>query len=458
MKKIIMMVAAVLVLAAPASMAQKIDAESYKAKLAKADAAAEHPKKGLKAATWIARGNEYYTALEAPTKNLFASMDLAMLKVACGEPKSTASETINGQSYSVLTYPYFKAYVQNDKLVAWTVSKKIAKDIDKTAFDSYAKAYELDPTSVDKVKEGMVKLANYKAQIGDTSNSLAQYKTGAEAYVSVYDIQSHPAFDAANSMMLYYAGYMYTIASNDEPALFKKGASTLQRAVKAGYPEVELKAEEVDDKDKGNIYYYLYHCYYGQKDADSANVMKAKQALLDGVDKFPKNQRIIDALTQLYTTEEGVGDPSELIDMIDQAIAADSSNADLWYARGRIYFALRDYDNCIDSFTKVTELAPDVFDGHFYLGLFYIYKGDQMNEEIGKKTYTENAAYGKDLDENNAIYAAAIPVLERAHELRTDDLATVEYLKSLCFRLRDEDGIMDKYNKYNELFKQMSNQ
>ncbi|MFR9520050.1 MAG: hypothetical protein SNF99_04125 [Rikenellaceae bacterium] len=45
--------------------------------------------------------------------------------------------------------------------------------------------------------------------------------------------------------------------------------------------------------------------------------------------------------------------------------------------------------------------------------------------------------------------------MERAHELRPDDLATVEYLKSLCFRLRDEDGIMDKYNQYNDLFNEM---
>ena len=54
----------------------------------------------------------------------------------------------------------------------------------------------------------------------------------------------------------------------------------------------------------------------------------------------------------------------------------------------------------------------------------------------------------------NLIYAEAIPWLERAHEINPTDAATIEYLNSLCFRLRDLDGMMDKYNKYHELYMQ----
>ncbi len=457
MKKIIMMVAAVLMLSAPATMAQKINAETYKAKLAKSNETIQNEKKAAKAATWLARGNDYYDALQAPTANLFVSMDKTMLTAVCGNAKTTAKETIGGTEYSVLSYNYFIAYMLNDKLAGWKVKKYIQKGLDKTAIEAYAKAAELDPKSAVKAKEGLEKLANYYAQLGDVSNVLLDYETGAKAYTAVYDIQNQPAYNIANPIMLYYAGYMYTIAANDDPAFYPMGVKALNRAIKAGYPEAELKDTEADEKEKGNIYYYLYHCYYGQKDADAANLQKAKEALLSGIEMFPKNQKLIDALTQLYTSEEGMGDPSELVDMIDSAIENDPENADLWYARGRVYFSLTDYDNSIVSFTKVTELAPAVFDGHFYLGLFYIYKGDALNEEIGKKTYTDNATYGKDLEENNAVYAAAIPILEKAHELRPDDLATVEYLKSLCFRLRDMDGIMDKYTKYNNLFKEMSN-
>ncbi|MFI3323596.1 MAG: tetratricopeptide repeat protein [Rikenellaceae bacterium] len=452
MKKIIMIVAAVLMLSAPATMAQKINAETYQGKLEKSDQAIANEKKAAKAATWIARGNTYVEALEAPTKDLYVGMDLNILTLACGEPKKKGMEEIRGTEYQTLNYPYFKAYTLNGKLAGWKVTKFIHEDADQIAFEAYAKAYELDLKLAAKVKTGMDKLTNYEAQIGDISNTLSDYVRGAEAYIKVYEIQSHESIGNADPMMLYYAGYMYTIGANDDSSLYATGVDVLNRAVEAGYPEVELADTEVDDKDKGNIYYYLYHCYYGQKDADAANVIRAKEALVKGVEVFPKNQRILDALTQLYTTEEGIGDPSELIVMIDTAIKADPTNADLWFGRGRIYFSLQDYDNCIDSFLEVTRLAPDLFDGHFYLGLFYIYKGDALNEEISSKSYTENAAYEQDIKEANAVYATAIPVLERAHELRPDDLSTVEYLKSLCFRLRDEDGIMDKYTQYNTLF------
>ncbi len=455
MKRIIMMVAAMLTLSAPATMAQKINAESIKAKLEKSDAAAANEKKSTKASTWLSRGDEYVDAMQAPTETLFTGMEVAMLKIANGEPSSTTTETVRGAEFEVLTYPYFNAYTSGGKVVGWKATKSVYDGAGDIALESYSKAYELDKGQAAKAKAGIDSYINFQAQKGDIANSLSDYKGAAEAYQAVFNAQVLPAYNEPNSTMLYYAGYMYTIAANDDPSLYVNGAKAFEAAIEAGYPEKEKADAETDDADKGNMYYYLYHCYYGQKDADAANLMKAKGALVTGIEMFPKNQRIIDALAQLYTSEEGVGDPSELVAMIDNAISSDPKNVDLWFSRGRVFFSLKDYDNSIASFEKVTELAPDTFDGFFYLGLFYIYKGDELNDKIGSTTYTENAAYAKDLAEANAVYASAIPVLERAHEISPEDLSAVEYLKSLCFRLRDDEAIMEKYTKYNDLFNQM---
>ena len=181
--------------------------------------------------------------------------------------------------------------------------------------------------------------------------------------------------------------------------------------------------------------------------------MKAKDALLTGIEKFPKNERILDGLMQLYTSEEGVGDPADLIALIDKAIQDNSSNVDLWFGRGRIFYALKDYDQSIDSFKKVVELKPDMFEGNYYLGVFYTIKGDALNKEMNEKQYSSQAAYDADLKGVNDIYMAAVPWFEKAHQLKTDDIDTLEFLKSLCFRLRDEPGIMEKYNTYNDLYK-----
>lgn len=36
---------------------------------------------------------------------------------------------------------------------------------------------------------------------------------------------------------------------------------------------------------------------------------------------------------QLYTSEEGVGDPADLVTLIDSAIADNPENVDLWFGR-----------------------------------------------------------------------------------------------------------------------------
>ena len=89
------------------------------------------------------------------------------------------------------------------------------------------------------------------------------------------------------------------------------------------------------------IYYYLFHNYYGQREADRANVLKAKDALTTGITKFPKNQDILKSLIMLYSMEEGLGDSSELVTMLDDAIAGDPQNIELWFSRARSSFRWR---------------------------------------------------------------------------------------------------------------------
>lgn len=90
--------------------------------------------------------------------------------------------------------------------------------------------------------------------------------------------------------------------------------------------------------------------------------------------------------------------------------------------------------------------------------MFYTIKGDEVNKEMNAKQYSSQAAYDADLKEVNAIYMEAIPWLEKALELKPEDPSSVELLKSICFRLRDEEGMMDKYTKYNEMFKKIQGQ
>lgn len=444
MKKMILSAFAVLLLAVPTVQAQKVNKSAILAKIEKSDADIADAKKGAKASTWIARGKTFYEAASEPTKNLFGNMESAMMTLAIGNPKSKGSETIGNATYETWVYPYFTAYFQNGKLFAWKETAQVYKNSVAKAFEAYSKAYELDPKTAPKVKEGLEQLINYCKQLGDVSYATHNFAEAGEAFAQAYEMELHPVYNSPEPILLYSAGVSMTVDGSENPASFKKGADYLQRALDAGYSDEE-----------GRVYYYLFHCYYGQREGNPDMLIKAKDALLAGIAEYPKNDLILQGLMQLYTSEENVGDPADLVSLIDNAIADDPTNIDLWFGRGRIFYALKNFDESIASFQKVTEIKPDYFEGHYYLGLFYIFKGDEMNRIANEKPFVSYAASEADQKEVCAVYIKAVPVLERALELKPNDEETVYNLKQLCFRLRDEEGMQEKYEKYNALYKEL---
>ena len=444
MKKVFLTVLAVALVAVTAVQAQKVNKSALVSKIEKSDADIADAKKGAKAATWINRGKAFYEAAIEPTKNLFVNMDAAMLKLAVGEPASTESVTLVNVPYEAWVYPWFTAYIKDGKIATWSQTQWVIEDAPAKAIEAYNKAYEMDPKTAEKVKEGLKQISDFCSQVGNTGIDTGNYADAADAYALAFEAQSSPAHGNPEPALLYYAGYLRTVDGAANPASYVIGADYLNKALDLGYNDEE-----------GNIYYYLFHCYYGQKDADKANVLKAKDALVAGIKKFPKNERILDGLVQLYTNpEDSVGDPADLVALIDAAIESNPENVDLWFGRGRIFFALKQYDESIASFRKVVELKPDLFEGNYYLGVFYTIKADEMNKVMNEKQYSSQTAYDTDLKEVNAVYMDAVPWFEKAYELKKDDVNTLDFLKSICFRLRDEEGMMDKYNKYNTLLKE----
>ena len=205
----------------------------------------------------------------------------------------------------------------------------------------------------------------------------------------------------------------------------------------------------------GNIYYFLFHTYYGQREKNREEYLaKSKEALLTGIKLYPKNTTILDGLMNFYTAEVGVGDPAELTEMIEKSLQDDPTNYDLWFGRGRVYNAMKNYDECIKSFEKCAEIDPNGFESNFYVAYFIIEKANALVETLNSTPNMSYEAYNTENEKINLVFAEAIPWLEKAHELNPTDIASIEYLNGICFRLREMEGMMDKYNKYHELYLQ----
>lgn len=447
MKKLVLMVVAAMVLAMPAVNAQKVNTDSEVAKLAKVDAAIADAKKGAKAATWVAHAKAYADAYALPTKELGRGVPEQMLMMNVGRPEGAFESQFAGYPAIVYSYEYVDVYVVNGMIEGWDQKKAIKENLAETAIASYAKAYEMDPKTESKVAAGVLNLANSLAIQADALNNMGKVAEAAAAFELAFRAQQVVPAIKADPNNLYNAGMLTTmhaatLQGEEALAAFSKGEKIFADALAAGFKD-----------ESGNIYYYIFHCFYGQKEKNRDEYLaKAKEALLTGIKLYPKNTTILDGLMQFYTAEEGVGDPAELTGMIEASLKEDPTNYDLWFGRGRVYNAMKQYDECIKSFEKCVELRPDEFEPNFYTAYFII---EKANAEVEKLNSTPNMSYQLYEEENakiNLIFAEAIPWLEKAYAINPTDGATLEYLNMLCFRLRDLDGMMDKYNKYHELY------
>ncbi len=451
MKRLIFAVLAVIVMATPTVNAQKVNKQMLLDKIASAEAGTKHPKKGLKAAAWINLGNAYYDAAIIPTKDLFTGVEYPVVEVAMGLPESkTDGVVLNGVTYTEMVYPWVKIYVANNKVITWVQTQQVAEgDLVLKALEAYKKAYEVEPKQAPKIETCLKRLINFLAQSGNADQDATRWGSAADNYNKAYMVQEHPAFtDGKNASYLYFAGYLWVLDGNTtgNQASYKLAVEALNKALAAGYTD-----------EKGDIYHFLYHAYNGQTDSAvrEANMQRAKQLLMEGLSKFPSNDNIIAALIDIYTGDANVGDPTDLVKMIDSALERDPKNRDMWFGRGKVFYSLKNYDESIVSFKKVIELEPTNAQATFFIGYFYIAKGDAMSEEINQRDYKSSAEWKADSEKVTEVYKQALPYLEKAYELNPKDFSTVETLKILTFRLRDEEGIGPKSEKYTKIYNEM---
>lgn len=443
MKKFILMVAAAMALIVPTATAQKINEDATLAKLTKSDAEVKDAKKAAKSAVWVNRAKVYADALMEPTKALSTSLDATFLRYTMGEPTETVTDE---QGRQIWVYPWVKVYMSENRVAAWQQTREIKEGIFDVVVEAVAKAQELDAKADAKVKPLLDLAINYYSQLGEISTFIPDYAVAIDAFVKAAKLQENKIYSQVDPKYYFFAGQMSAFLGAENKQYFIDGENYLNKARELGY---------VDET--GNLYYYLFHCYYGQREDNKENLVKAKNILLEGIEKFPKNDKILDGLMSLYTAEEGVGDPAELVEMIDKFLAETPDNPDLWFGRGRVFYKLKNFDECITSFKKIDALKPNDYDTNFYIGYFYVEKAEHENRLFNQKldSFTSQDEYMAERKKVRSVYMESIPYLEKAHELNPQNVDCTQILKEVCFLLREEPGVMDKYNKYNAEYKKL---
>ena len=432
--KRLLLIAAAVSLAWGTVMAQeaKFDEAAIIKKIDKLELNSQNPKKATKAETWLDLGDAYVEAGTIASAGLYRGMDEFTTKILMQNPEES-TETINGVEYVKYSNAYLDVYLKDMMVQFWRVKRSFVDGALEKGVAAYQKAYELDAKGTEaKVKAGLEKVANSYKETADNAYTEADYAKASDIFAAAYELQKQAPLNKIDTICCFNAGYLYALLEK-----YDLGEQYLVQAIENGY------------KANGDSYDFLFLCYYKQKNYESA-----EQTLLAGLTEFPQNNTILEHLISLHG--EMGKDPNTIIPYIERGIEADPNNAVLWNGLGGVYDKLGNNEKAIEAFTKARELDPEGYETNYNYALLVIRMADAKTDAFNKQSFTSTEERDAAMKEIDAAYEKAIEPLEKALAVNPQDAVTVELLKSVCFRLRDNSPeMMSKFEKYDAMFKSM---
>ncbi|MGC1389476.1 MAG: tetratricopeptide repeat protein [Bacteroidales bacterium] len=284
------------------------------------------------------------------------------------------------------------------------------------AYASYKKALELDPKGT--VKKKMITSTVYNQLAvnfynqGSAKFEAKDFAGALQSFQSQINITESELYVGGVDTGMYYNAGLAAVNSskyNDAIKYFEKCA--------------EMKYLGITP------YFNMSEAYLALGDT-----AKAESVLTGLTSKFPNDKNVTLQLIDLYIKSNK---NDEALKYIKVAKETDPNNSSLYFAAGIIFLNESKYDEAIPELTKSVELKGDLYDTQYGLGAAYINKAAEMfkkaNDIMDVKKYSDA------VDEANAVYAKALPYMEKANDLKPNDIYAMESLQSIYYRLKVKD-------------------
>ncbi|HOF21496.1 MAG TPA: tetratricopeptide repeat protein [Bacteroidales bacterium] len=293
------------------------------------------------------------------------------------------------------------------------------------AYAAYEKAISMDPKG--SVKKRIITNMIYNSLAldlysqGSDRFEANDYAGALKSFATQIEITESDKYAGAVDTGMYYNAGLAAINSkqyNDAIKYFQKCADMHYLGIT---PHIQV-----------------YESYMGLGDT-----IKAESYLLDLPNKFPGDNQVILQLIDFYLKADK---PDQAQKYITMAKEADPDNYSLYFAAGIMYLNQNNFDEAIAELTRSIELKNDLYDTQYGLGAAYINKAADMflkaNDIMDVNEYTQA------VEAANSVYAKALPYMEKALELKPDDVYALRSLQELYYRLRQKDPSLNaKYEQ-----------
>lgn len=145
-----------------------------------------------------------------------------------------------------------------------------------------------------------------------------------------------------------------------------------------------------------------------------------------------------------------LGNKDEFANLMSQAIELDPTNVTLYFNLGVITGEQGNVEKAKEYYRKAIELDPKYVDAYVNLGSAILEKDKDLVEEMNK-SLSDFDKYDKIKARQVTLYKEAIPIYEKAYELRPNDIDTIRTLMSLYENAEMGDKFMEMKKKFEAL-------
>ncbi len=158
----------------------------------------------------------------------------------------------------------------------------------------------------------------------------------------------------------------------------------------------------------------------------------ALEVLKRGYEAYP--DELLLNLTNFYLQNDKT---QEALKYLDIAKEKDPENPSFYFAEGTLHERMGNPEKAIKAYKQAVELDPEFFNAYYNLGVLYYNKVVDMLKEADK--IKDNKKYNEAKEEAYEELKDALPYMEKAVEIKPNDIQTLETLKTIYYRLEKDD-------------------
>jgi tetratricopeptide (TPR) repeat protein len=187
-----------------------------------------------------------------------------------------------------------------------------------------------------------------------------------------------------------------------------------------------------------------------QANQAKGDTLNSLLALKEGYSKYPNDESLLVELINFYISK---GRSDEAIKFIDLAIAAKPENATLYTAKGAMLEKLGDVEGAVALYKKAVQKDSTQFTPYYNLSVIYYNRGVEAVNAANQLPPTETDKYNADMETAKGHFRISLPYIEKAYSIDSSEMAILESLKTVYYRLQMNDKYLEVSKKIQSLKK-----